>query len=189
MRAQWFLVAMALACAAGACSRQEAGWDEAAREDSIAAYEAYLARFPAGAHAADARARIHALREEQDWARAARLRTPEAWQRYLAEWPDGRHAAEARERLAEYVPPAPAAGAWSVQLGAYSSEAAARAAARRLLREHAAELRASPPAVLAPRAPTEDVWRLRTGTLPEQDARELCARLRVRGVDCVPATD
>lgn len=189
MRAQWIVVAIA-ACMLAACSRQEAGWREAERTDSIAAYEAYLSRYPAGAHGAEARARILALREERDWARAGRLRTPESWQRYLADWPDGRHAAEARSELARYVPAAAAGGGdWSVQLGAFSNESAARSARERLAREHAGELAGLPLVVLAPRSDPADVWRLRTGALPEGGARDLCARLRQRSVDCVPVAE
>ncbi len=189
MRAQWIVVAIASACAAVGCSRQESGWRDATRADSVAAYEAYLAQFPAGAHADEAKLRVLALREDQDWARADRLRTPEAWQRYLSDWPDGRHAAEARELLARYVPSAAAGGEWAVQLGAFSGEAAARSAAARLARENEAELAASPPMILAPRDAPDDVWRLRTGRLSEAAARDLCARLRKRGVDCVPVAD
>ncbi|HXV40425.1 MAG TPA: SPOR domain-containing protein [Steroidobacteraceae bacterium] len=186
MRAQWLVVAIA-ACMLAACSRQEAGWREAARADSIAAYEAYLSQYPAGAHGAEARARILSLREEQDWARAERLRTPESWQRYLADWPDGRHAAEAQSRLARYVPTHAAMGGdWTVQLGAFSNESAARTARERHAREHAGDLAGLPLVVLAPRSDPADVWRLRTGPLTEAAARDLCARLRGRDVDCVP---
>lgn len=173
-----------------ACSRQEAGWREAARADSIAAYEAYLSRYPAGAHGAEARARMLSLREEQDWARAGRLRTPESWQRYLADWPDGRHAAEAQRQLARYVPTHAATdGDWSVQLGAFSNESAARTARERHTREHAGDLAGLPLVVLAPRTDPADVWRLRTGPLSEGEARELCARLRGQDVDCVPVAE
>ena len=34
-----------------------------------------------------------------------------------------------------------------------------------------------------------DFWRLRTTLLPEAAARDLCARLRAEGVDCVPVVD
>ena len=34
-----------------------------------------------------------------------------------------------------------------------------------------------------------DVWRLRTGPLSEAAARDLCARLRQRRVDCVPVAE
>lgn len=170
------------------CSRQESGWRDASSADSVAAYEAYLSRYPAGPHAAEARARILELREQRDWARAERLRTPEAWQAYLAAWPDGRHAGEARERLAQYVPAA-TGGGWSVQLGAFAGERAAQAARERLGESHAAELGDLALLVLAPQDEPAGVWRLRTGPLPERAARELCARLRQRGADCVPVAN
>jgi len=189
LRAQWIVVVLA-ACILAACSRQEAGWREAARSDTVAAYEEYLARYPAGAHGTEARARILALREEQDWARAGRLRTPEAWQRYLADWPEGRHAAEAHRELARFVPPAAAvAGDWSVQLGAFSSESAAHKALEKQALALAGDLAGLPLVVLAPRSDPADVWRLRTGPLPEAGARELCARFRQRGVDCLPVAE
>lgn len=180
---------MAVACAGAGCSRQETGWRDAERADSLAAYQQYLAEFPAGAHAAEAQARIQELREEQDWSRAARLRTPEAWQRYLGEWPDGRHADEARSLLSQYVPAAGGSGDWSVQLGAFSGEAAAQSARARLADAHASELAQLPLLVLAPQDDPAGVWRLRTGPLPETAARGLCARLRIRGVDCVPVVE
>ena len=180
----WLIAALAVA----ACSRQEAGWQEAARENSIAAYQNYLEKFPAGAHAGEARARVLELQEESAWTRANRLRTPEAWQRYLGEWPDGRHAALARRQLVAFIPAqAPAArGDFAVQLGAWSNEAAARGNLARLAREHAAELGGQSLVILAPQLPDTDVWRLRTGPLEEARARELCESLRSGGVDCVP---
>jgi hypothetical protein len=186
---RWVIVAALVALLAAGCSRQEAGWRDAAGADSIAAYEDYLARFPAGAHAAAAQARILELREEQDWARAGRLRTPEAWQRYLAEWPAGRHAEEARALLNQYVPVEARSGAWSVQLGAFSGEAAAQAARARLTEARAAALADLPLLVLAPQDDPGGLWRLRTGPLGEGAARDLCARLRAQGVDCVPVAE
>lgn len=189
MRALWIIVVLLAAMAAGGCSRQEAGWRDAARADSAEAYEEYLARYPGGAHAGEARARILALREARDWARALRLRTPEAWQRYLAEWPDGSHAARARAELAEYVPAPVAGGVWSVQLGAFAAEAAAQSARARLGQALMESLAGLPLLILAPQDDPSGVWRLRTGTLPEAEARALCARLREQGVDCAPVVD
>lgn len=191
MRFQWIVVSVVAASALAACSRQESGWRSAADEDSVAAYETYLEDFPAGAHAGEARARVVELIEQQAWARANRLQTPEAWQRYLGEWPDGRHAAAARRRLMEFVPAAEPAGdgAWSVQLGAYSSEAAARAALARHARERAVELSGARLVFLPPYDIASDVWRLRTTPLAEAAARELCGKLREAGVDCVPVID
>jgi hypothetical protein len=130
------------ACAVSACSRQEAGWQDASRENSVAAYEHYLERFPAGTHAAEARARVVSLHEEAAWMRANRLKTPEAWQRYLGEWPEGgtprsrdgnsSHSFLRVQRRFAAVSP--------VQLGAYSNQAATQANLTRFAREHAAEL-------------------------------------------------
>lgn len=191
MRCKWIAVGIIAVCALAACSRQESGWRAAAREDSIVAYQQYLKDFPAGGHAAEARARVTELMEQEAWARANRFRTPEAWQRYLGEWPDGRHAPAARRLLALFVPTgAPASGAaWSVQLGAYSSEAAARTALERHALERAAELAGRRLVILAPQDAATGVWRLRTGLLDEAAARDLCTRLRERQVDCVPVFD
>ena len=174
-----------------ACSRQEASWKDAEREDSAAAYRDYLEKFPAGSHASLARARIAELAEADAWALANRLRTPEAWQRYLGEWPDGRHAALARRQLIAFIPAeAPrASGEFAVQLGAYSSEAIARGNLSRFAREQSAELAGLQLRVLAPQDLETDVWRLRTQALPEGAARDLCERLRAGGVDCVPVAD
>lgn len=191
MRCQWIVVWIIAAGVLVACSRQESGWRSAAAEDSVAAYERYLEDFPAGPHASVARTRVAELLEQEAWSRAGRLQTPEAWQRYLGEWPDGRHAPEARRRLARFVPGDVPAGIadWSVQLGAYSSEAAARADLARHARERAEELSGVRLVIRAPHDLATDVWRLRTTPLAEAAARELCGKLRERGVDCVPVVD
>jgi cell division protein FtsN len=174
-----------------ACSRQEAGWRDARGEDSVLAYETYLEHFPAGAHAAEARARIRELHEEREWARANQLQTPEAWQRYLGAYPEGRYAATARERLSDFLlaRAPPADRHYAVQLGAYSSEAAAGTDLARLARDHAdllkgVRLHTTPPGTGTPR-----LWRLRAGPFTEAAARRMCAELSARAVDCVPAVE
>ena len=188
MPAKWILVVLCAAAAAIGCSRQETGWRDAAANDTIPAYEDYLGRFPAGAHSGEARSRILELREAEAWAIAARLRAPEAWQRYLAAWPDGPNAAKARRELADFAPLAPAkpVGGHAAQLGAYSSETAARADLARLLRDHASVFDGRDWQVVAPAAGATPLWRLRVGAMTEPAARELCATLKSRGVDCVP---
>ena len=165
---------------AAACSGQESGWERARRENSLAAYEAYLARYPAGPHAGEARAALDGLHDAEAWSRAERLATPEAWQRYLGEFPDGRNAAKARQRLIDFIPPAPksADGRYVVQLGAYSTEAAARADLVRAAEEHIGVLLGIELRVIAPRDAADSIWRLRTDALAEAPARDLCARLR-----------
>jgi len=176
---------------AAACSGQESGWERARREDSLAAYEAYLASYPSGPHAGEARAALDGLRDAEAWSRAERLATPEAWQRYLGEFPDGRNTAKARQRLIDFIPPAPITpdGRYVVQLGAYSTEAAARADLARAAGAHMAELSGIGLRVIAPRDTAVSIWRLRTDAVAEALARDLCARLREGGVDCVPLPD
>ena len=183
----WILAA----CIALGCSRQESGWDRAQREDSAAAYESYLARYPAGPHAAQARAALDGMRDAEAWARAERLGTPEAWQRYLGEFPDGRDAPRARQWLIDFIPPGPKStdGRYVVQLAAYSTEAAARADLPRAAARHAAALSGLGLRIVAPPGPVNSIWRLRTDALDEASARDLCARLRTGGVDCVPRPD
>ncbi len=191
MRSQWIVVLIIAAGTLCACSRQETGWRDAAGADSIAAYEQYLNDFPAGAHAGEARTKLLELRDQEAWAKASRPRTPEAWQRYLGDWPEGRHAATARRLLAKFVSSGASTigGNWYVQLGAYSSAAAARGNLLRLGREHAGELDAMELLIWAPNGIAIDVWRVRTRPLAEAAARDLCGRLRERGVDCVPVAD
>jgi hypothetical protein len=190
LHSKWIVVAFLAASVASGCSRQETGWHRAAERDTVTAYEEYLGRFPAGAHSAEARERILELREAESWAVAERMRAPEAWQRYLAAWPEGRHASEARRELADFAPIVPAAPVrgHAAQLGAYSSESSARTDLARLLRDHAELLDGRGWQVTAPAAGAVPLWRLRVGPLTEPAARELCAILKSRGVDCVPVS-
>ncbi len=180
----WILAA----AIAASCDRRESEWERASAAGTAAAYQSYLESHAAGPHADEARAALARLREDAAWARARRLETPEAWQAYLGEYPDGRHAAEARQRLIEFIPPGPkpADGRYVVQLGAYSTEPAARAGLARAAASHHAALAGIGLEVVAPRGPPDGIGRLRTGAVAEVPARELCARLRAAGVDCVP---
>lgn len=190
MRPKWF-ASIVILLLLPACSRQESGWHEAESRDSVAAYQQYLERFPAGAHADAARARIAALQEQEEWDRASRLRTPEAWQRYLAAWPEGRHAATARKQLAEFVPTddASAGRGFSLQLGAYSSEAAAEADHERLAGDYSVLLGDLSWKVLQPETAAPGLWRLRAGPVDETGARKLCEMLKATGTDCMPVAN
>jgi hypothetical protein len=199
MRASIVASGLAAVLAVAGCSRQESAWHDARRENSAAAYEEYLARHPAGSHAAEAREALAAMREAGDWARAVRLGTPEAWQRYLAGWPGGRHVEEARRLLVEFIPPAPppapapapaTAGpvnVFEVQLGAWSDEALAGAGLARVVDAHGHLLVGLATRIVPPGPGSDRLWRLRSGPLEEAAARTLCARLRSAGADCVPA--
>ncbi len=191
MRLLWIVLWAACALAIAACSRQEAGWRDARREDSVTAYQDYLEHFPAGAHSGEARARILGLQEESEWARASQLKTPEGWQRYLGAFPDGRYAVAARKQLSAFVlgKSPPGKGRFVIQLGAYSSEVAAASDMARLSRDHADLLGSLRPHVLAPIAGADSLWRVRTAPLPESAARSICADLQSRSVGCVPIAE
>jgi hypothetical protein len=185
-----------------ACDRRESAWRDARREDSPESYRDYLDRYPAGAHAAEARAALESHREDEAWARAERLGTPEAWQRYLAGWPDGRHAVEARRMLIAFIPPpsaprpesAPpaaeaavdAAAGFEIQLGAWSEEALARAGFDRFIGAHADALAGAELRLAGPGESGDALWRLRAGPLDEAAARARCRELTAAGVSCVP---
>jgi hypothetical protein len=170
-----------------------------------------MARFPAGAHAAEARAAIRALQDDEAWARAERIGTPEAWQRYLADWPGGRHGVLAQQMLVGFIPAAPPAAVapavadttdsapeaasavapaplgYEIQLGAWRDEATARGALAGWQGERAALLEGHAARLVAPFGEGPALWRLRTAPLPEPEARALCARIQGAGADCVPA--
>jgi hypothetical protein len=177
--------------AVSACTREASAWREARREDTAAAYEAYVAAHPLGSHAAEARAAIARLREAGDWARAERLGTPEAWQRYLARWPEGGHAATARQLLVDFIPPgrpaapAPQAAGFEIQLGAWVEESSARAGLAAWAGRQA-DLGGLAPRLVPPPGEGPALWRLRAGPLDEAAARVVCEELRAAGTDCVP---
>ena len=163
------------------------------------AYADYMARFPAGVHAAEARAAIRLLQDDEAWARAERIGTPEAWQRYLADWPGGRHGVLAQQMLVGFIPPEPPAvpapappliespGTYEIQLGAWRDEATARGALASWQGERGALLEGHAARLVAPFGEGPALWRLRTAPLPEPEARALCERIRGAGPDCAPA--
>ncbi len=82
-----------------ACDRQGAQWEEAEQEDTIAAYEAFVERYPDSSNAERARSRIDTLRAERAWTEAGQRGTIEAYREFLEAHPDAANADEARARL------------------------------------------------------------------------------------------
>ena len=189
------IVASGLAAlfASAACSREQPAWASAQRDDTEAAYAGYMQDFPAGAHAAEARAAIRALRDDAAWARAERIGTPEAWQRYLADWPEGSHRVLAQQMLVGFIPPEPSRGDYEIQLGAWRDEPTARQELAAWQGERAAVLEGEAARLVAPFGDGQRstagpaLWRLRAGPLAEDEARALCANIKAAGADCVPA--
>ncbi|MEJ8566021.1 SUMF1/EgtB/PvdO family nonheme iron enzyme [Elongatibacter sediminis] len=75
--------------------RDEAAWEVASADGSVAALDRYLAEWPAGAHAAEARELRGQMQvEHNDTARFAQAReadTLASWRAYLDDFPAGRH--------------------------------------------------------------------------------------------------
>ena len=93
------LVCLLLVIVVSACSRHDALWEEARDEDTVAAYEAYLERYPDGPRAQQARSRARTLQVEQAWRDARERDSRSAYEAFLESWPDSDFAEEARSRI------------------------------------------------------------------------------------------
>ncbi len=80
--------------------------------------------------------------------------------------------------------PAPAAGKFRVQLGAFSSEETARAEWRRVSGRFA-ELKSLTPLVTAAQTGSGKLYRLQAALNTEASARDLCAKLKAGGQACI----
>jgi len=81
------------------CDRQDADWEQARQQDTIAAYESFIDSYPESDLAEQARDRLATLRAEQAWTNAQRLDTIAAYQDFLQTHPDAAGTDEARARL------------------------------------------------------------------------------------------
>jgi len=93
------ILCLMLVLTLAACDRQGAQWEEAQQEDTIAAYEAFVERYPDSPNAEQARRRIETLRAEQAWATAQQRDTIEAYRDFIEDHPDAADAEDARARL------------------------------------------------------------------------------------------
>lgn len=76
-------------------------WRTAKSTDTAAAYNEYIAAFPAGMMVEQANARIAELNQEETWQAATRNDSAALYEHYLSLYPDGLHHIEARSRLRE----------------------------------------------------------------------------------------
>ncbi len=95
------LLILTTALAIAGCSNQEKAWELAQRDDNSEAYLQFLAKYPDGEFADQARQRMAELKELKAWERAQFRDREENYQRFLSEYPDSKFAAAARERLYE----------------------------------------------------------------------------------------
>jgi len=88
------LPALAVVVVAG-CASQSTNWEKSAEANTIAAYEAYLQKYPDGEFAEEARNRIRRARYQQ----AQATNTIEAFEEFVLDYPDGDDADNASVKL------------------------------------------------------------------------------------------
>jgi hypothetical protein len=89
------LVVAALTLAIVPTSRDEIHWRWADHEDKTESYELYVKSWPAGRHAAEAKARY----DDHCWAEATAANTVQLLERYIQLQGEGKHVREARDRI------------------------------------------------------------------------------------------
>lgn len=192
-----------------ACGKTDEAWESAVRTDTPDAYASFLERHPKSKYAEQARTRRDALIDERDWGAARRENTAAAYAKYLSIHPEGvwselaarrqntlGPAAEAAEMPVAVAPIAatPAVVALTptaapvakrfVQLGAFSSEAAARKGWTRLQRSFV-ELANLSPVISSEKRKGTSLHRLRVQLDSDEEADRICAVLVRGGAECV----
>ena len=142
--------------------REAEAWARAERLGTPEAWQRYLAGWPDGGHADEARRLLVAFIPPPS---PAPLPVPAPRQ--------------ARD-------PAAPAGKHEIQLGAWSDEALARAGFDRFIGAHSAALSGAGLRLVGPGEAGDSLWRLRAGPFDEPTARARCAGLLAAGVSCVP---
>ena len=94
-----FAVALLTAVLAASCSSAQSDWAKASNEDTVSAYQNFLAAHPNDQHAAEAQSMILKLQDANAWSEVKHTGTTAAYQTYLQQSPQGAHAAEARDQL------------------------------------------------------------------------------------------
>ena len=168
---------------------EERDWQQAATADTLEAYQAYLRQHPESKWAEEARIRVEnfSLAGATPGAPAAPgpaappAASPEATAPPVVASP------AVTAPPAANVPPAQAARPFGhgIQLGAFSTEAKARAEWERVARAHGSVLAGLAPAVVAVKSGGSTLNRLRAATPGEAKSRSLCEALRAKGQACV----
>ena len=102
MIARRFVLPGFLSCAVllSACGSAKYEWSQASNLNTIAAYQAFVGKYPNDVHAADANNRIAELKDAQAWNAAQGASSVEGYQQYLTAEPSGAHAQAARDEIA-----------------------------------------------------------------------------------------
>lgn len=83
-----------------ACDSAKYEWSQANSLNTIAAYQAFVSKYPNDAHAADAMRRIADLQDLQAWSTAQAASTVQGYQQYISAEPNGAHSQAARDEIA-----------------------------------------------------------------------------------------
>jgi hypothetical protein len=81
------------------CNSAASDWSTAKAENTVAAYQTFLAAHPNDAHAADAKNMISSMEDSDVWTGAQHANTVAAYQAYLDKFPQGSNAAAARDAV------------------------------------------------------------------------------------------
>lgn len=116
----WRLVVAAVVFSmVAACSNPEADWQKAEAENTEAAYQSFMDKYPEGEWAQKAQSQLDAIKDTQDWENAQTADAIQAYNNYLLEHTTGAHMGEARQRISELETEA----AWSAAQAAGTQEA------------------------------------------------------------------
>ena len=154
-------------------------WQRASTIDTADAYRQFLAQHPQGKSAQEARIRVENFGMNNT--AAARGAAPPAAAPAAAPAP-------ARPAVQSAAPESAAGGRYSVQLGAFSTQAKAQNQWRRLNARFGSKLHGTESDIEeAKNAKGRRIYRLKAKPLTEARARALCAALRKHGQACVVA--
>lgn len=174
---------------------EERDWQDAATVDTLEAYQAYLRQHPESKWSQEARIRIEnfALAGTAPAAGTPSSAPPAPSTAPAPGAVDSAPsvAAVAPPDSAPVAAPAPKVSApglrieYGVQLGAFSTEAKARAEWQRISGQFASVLGGLAPVVSPVKSGAGSLYRLRASTASESAARGICESLRAQGQPCV----
>jgi hypothetical protein len=154
---------------------EDEDWRRAQEQDTLQAYQLFLSQHPDSRWTQEARVRVETITLGSGAAASAAPANPVE--------PAAPPAASPAP--GPVAPPPAAALVYGVQLGAFTSESAARTQWTAIAARHAAQLRGRDPHIAAVTTATGALFRLQTATRDEAEARTLCGALSAAGQDCV----
>lgn len=81
------------------CSSAQSDWAQAAQENTLPAYQKFIAAHPNDKHAFEAQAMILKLQDENGWQEAQHAGTNAAYENYLQQFAQGAHVAAAKDAM------------------------------------------------------------------------------------------